>query len=211
MNKAPEVWALSAVLAAAPLAAQGPAVWENQSDEYVNITLVDHPDSAGFLVVNDAKEPAGAPMTPRSLILMAPKEREAITPNHLRYPLPERRASNLMLAPHSKVWVTHVQSRGMAITPAFGPKGAFHQRVEVDFHSGTVPLRMEQSRQSYDQLQAGFVLKGGKWNLPEEAERIKLGQAHKGRTRHAETLDLTFLPGEEDAPLFPPVELPEFM
>lgn len=208
MNKAPQQLALAAALAAAPLAAQEPAVWENQSDEYVNITLLDHPNAAGFLVVN--KTPARR-MAPDSLILLAPQERAAITANHLRYPLPEHRASVLQLAPHSKVWVTPVQSRGVHMTPAFGPKHAFMQRVDVDFHSGTVALRLERSPQTYDALQTGFVLTGGTWNLPEEAERIKLRLPDKGRRKHASTLDLTFLPGLEDGDPFPPVELPEFM
>jgi len=205
MNQAPKQLALAALLAAAPLAAQNQAVWDNPTDEYVVITLVDHPTSAGFLVVNDTPEPG---MTRRSLLLMAPQERHAITGNRLRYPLPEKRASSLQLAPHSKVWVTPVQSRG-GFTPAFGPKHKFLQRLEVDFHSGTVALRLEQSPQTRDAVQAGFVLTGGQWQLPEEARRIQLGQPREGRQRHGQALDLTFLPGQADAPLFPPAELPD--
>lgn len=205
MNKAPKQLALAAVLATAPLAAQEQAVWDNQSDEYLSITLVNHPNSAGFLVVNDLPE---SRMTRNSLIMLAPQEREAITGNHLRYPLPERRASTFLLAPHTKVWVTPIQSRG-PITPAFGPKRTFLQRVEVDFPSGTVALRMEQSPQTRDALQTGFVLTGGKWNLPQEAARVQLSLPKESRRKHAGTLDLTFLPGQEEAPLLVAAEGPE--
>jgi hypothetical protein len=98
------------------------------------------------------------------------------------------------------------ESRG-PITPALGLKRAFLQRLAVDFHSGTVALRMERSAQTHDALQTGFVLTGGNWNLPEEAERVQLRKG--GRKHAASSFDLTILPGQDGAPTFPPVDLPD--